>query len=117
MSTKEASDKKDESGGNKNKKKQDELFIPDALERESRFRVACSVAAQLLFFHNKDFKGKTARGDAFQDSAKYRTAPQSDRWLAILLKQPTEKLSIALMTIVAHQEVRPSALGRIPLPA
>jgi hypothetical protein len=62
MSAKEASDNKDGSNRKKNKKKEYELFIPNALEMESSFIVACSVAALLLFFHNKDFKCKTARG-------------------------------------------------------
>jgi hypothetical protein len=77
------------SDGNKKKKKEDELFIPNALETENRFRVACSVESLILFFNNKDLKGKTARGDAFQERDKYRPAPLSERWLNILLKQPT----------------------------
>jgi hypothetical protein len=90
------------------------LFIPNALETDNRFKVACSVAALLLFFHDKDFKGKTARGKVFEECNKYRPAPLSDMWLNILLKQPAEKLSIALHMILTHQEVRHSALGGVP---
>jgi hypothetical protein len=50
MSAREASEKRDGSDGNKKKKEEDELLIPNDLETESRFRVACSVAALLLFF-------------------------------------------------------------------
>jgi hypothetical protein len=50
MSVKEAINKKDGSDGNKNKKKEGELFIPNSLETESRFRVACSLAVLILFF-------------------------------------------------------------------
>jgi hypothetical protein len=35
-------------------------------------------------------------------------------WLNILLKQPAEKLSIIVTTILTHQEVRPSDLGVVP---
>jgi hypothetical protein len=35
-------------------------------------------------------------------------------WQNIMIKQPAEKISIALQTILTHQEVRPSALGGIP---
>jgi hypothetical protein len=35
-------------------------------------------------------------------------------WQHILLKQPVGKLSIALHTILTHQEVRPSSLGGVP---
>jgi hypothetical protein len=87
MSAREASNKEDGRDDKKKKKKEDELFIPNALEIESRFRVACSEAAMLLFFHDKDFKVKTA-GGAFQDCDKYRPAPLSNMWLKILLKHP-----------------------------
>jgi hypothetical protein len=111
-SAREANDKK---GSNSNiikkKKKEDELFIPNALEMENKFKVACSVAALLMFFH---FKEKTIRGNAFEDCDTYRPAPLSDMWKNILLKQPAEKLSIALHTILTHQEVRLSALGGVP---
>jgi hypothetical protein len=81
---------------------------------DNRFKVDCSVTALLLFFHDKDFKGKTTRSKAFEEFDKYRPAPFSDMWLNILLKQPAEKLIIALHTIRTHQEVRPSALGGVP---
>jgi hypothetical protein len=67
-----------------------------------------------MFFHDKDFKGKTIMGDVFKDYDKYRPVPLSDMWQQILRKQPTEKLRIALHTILTHQEVRPSALGGVP---
>jgi hypothetical protein len=37
-------------------------------------------------------------------------------WLNILFKQPVEKLSITLNTILTHQEVGLSALGSAPPP-
>jgi hypothetical protein len=55
---------------------------------DNHFKVACLVVALLLFFHDKDFKGKTARGETFEECDKYRPAPLSDMWLNILLKQP-----------------------------
>jgi hypothetical protein len=91
------------------------LFIQNTLKMDNRFKVACSVDALFLFFHDKDFKGETARGEAFGECDKYRLAPLSDMWFNILLKQPAERLSIALQKILAHQEVKPSALGRVPL--
>jgi hypothetical protein len=103
-SAREAIDKKD-SNSNIIKKKEDELF-PNALETETNFKVACSVAALLMFFHDKDFKGNTSRGDAFRDCDKYRPVPLSYMWQKILLKQPAEKQSIALHSILIHQEVR-----------
>jgi hypothetical protein len=36
--------------------------------------VAYSVAALLVFFDEKYFKGKTSRGDMFEDCEKYRPA-------------------------------------------
>jgi hypothetical protein len=90
------------------------LFIPNTLETDTRFKVACSLAALLPFFHDKDFKGKTARGNAFEECDKYFPAPLSDMWLNTLLKHPAEKLSIVLTTILTHQEVRPSSLGGVP---
>jgi hypothetical protein len=41
MIAREASDKKDGSNGNKKKKKEDELFIPNTLKIEINFIVAC----------------------------------------------------------------------------
>jgi hypothetical protein len=67
------------------------------------------VAAVFLFFIDNDFKGKTTRGEAFKECNNYHPAPLSDMWHNILLKQPAGKLSIALYTILTHQEVRPSA--------
>jgi hypothetical protein len=67
-----------------------------------------------VFFHDKDFKGKTSRGNAFEDCDKYRSSSLSDMLQNILIKQPAEKLSISLHTIITHQEVRPSALGGGP---
>jgi hypothetical protein len=113
-STREANDKKDStvnSSKKKKKKKEGELCIPNALETDNTFKVACSVAALLLFFHDMDFKGKTTRGETFEECDKYHQAPLSYMWQNILLKQPAEKLSIALHTILTHQEVRPYALG------
>jgi hypothetical protein len=82
----EAYDKKDNSNKNSNKnRKEDELFIPNALEMDNRFKVACSVDALLLFFHNKDFKVKTSRGKEFEECDKYRPAPLSDMWLMIFI--------------------------------
>jgi hypothetical protein len=86
------------------------LFIPNALKTDNRFKVACSVVTLLFFFHDKDFKGKTAPGKSFEECGKYCPAPLLDMWINILLKYPAEKLSIALTTILIHQEVRPSAL-------
>jgi hypothetical protein len=86
-SAREAHDKKDNAiNSSKKKKKEDELFILNALETDNRFKVACSVAALLLFFHDKDFKGGTTRGEVFEKCDKYRPAPLSDMWLNILLK-------------------------------
>jgi hypothetical protein len=99
---------------NSNTKKEDELFIPNALETDNKFKVSCSVAALLMFLQDKDFKGNTTRGEAFQECDNCRPSPLSDMWQNILLKQPTEKLSKALHTILTHQEVRPSALGGVP---
>jgi hypothetical protein len=114
-SAREAVDKKDSNPNSiKNKKKEDELFIPNALETENKLKVACSVAALLMFFHDKDFKGNTSRGDAFKDCDKYHLALLSDMWQNILIKQPAENLSIALHNILINQEVRPSALGGVP---
>jgi hypothetical protein len=114
-SAREANDKKDTNSNSINKKKkEDELFIPNALETKNKFKVACSVAALLMFFHDKYFKGKTTRGDVFEDCDKYRPGPLSYMWQNILLKQPAEKLSIDLHTILTHQEVRSSSLDGIP---
>jgi hypothetical protein len=41
----------------KKNKKDNEYFIPNALEMDNHFKVASLVAALLLFFHDKDFKG------------------------------------------------------------
>jgi hypothetical protein len=90
------------------------MFIPNALETDNCFKVAYSVAALLLFFHDKDFKGKTALGDAFEEHGKYRPVPLSDMWFNILLKHPVKKIRIKLNKILTHQEVRPSALGGAP---
>jgi hypothetical protein len=114
MSAWETNQNKDGSNSNTKKKREDELFIPNALETDDRLKVACSVAALLRFFHNKDFKGKTAHGDEFEECDKYHPSPISNIWLNILLKHPAKKLSIALTTILTHQEVQPSALGGTP---
>jgi hypothetical protein len=45
---------------------------------DNHFKVACLVVALLLFFHDKDFKGKTAQGEAFKECNKYRPVPLSD---------------------------------------
>jgi hypothetical protein len=45
------------SNSSKKNKKDNEYFIPNALEMDNHFKVASSVAALLLFFHDKDFKG------------------------------------------------------------
>jgi hypothetical protein len=66
LRAREAHENKDDNNCSKNNKKEEELFIPNALETDKRFKVACSVAALLLLFREKDFKGKTARGDAFE---------------------------------------------------
>jgi hypothetical protein len=87
------------------KNREDEIFITNALETESRFRATYSFTALLLFLQDKDFKGKTARGDAFWDCDKYRQAPLSNMGLNIFMKKSAEKLSIALITILMHQEV------------
>jgi hypothetical protein len=59
----------------KKKKKKDELFIPNAQEKDNKFKVAYSVAALLMFFHDEDFKGKTSRGNAFEDCDNYCPPP------------------------------------------
>jgi hypothetical protein len=64
--------------------------------------VACSVAALLLLFHDKDFKVKIARGEVFEECDKYRPAPLLDMWLNILLKHPAERLILDLHTIITH---------------
>jgi hypothetical protein len=46
----------------KKRKKEDELFIPNALKMDSYFKVACSLAALLLLFHDKAFKGGNNQG-------------------------------------------------------
>jgi hypothetical protein len=56
--------------------------------------------------HKKQHGGEMKEGN--------NPAPLSDMWINILMKQPVEKLSIALHTILAHQEVRHSALGGVP---
>jgi hypothetical protein len=56
--------KKDRDKAKKKKMRGHKLFIPKALKMENHFRVACSVAALLLFFHDREFRGKTAKGDA-----------------------------------------------------
>jgi hypothetical protein len=114
-SAREAHDKKDNTiNSSKKKKRDDELFIPNALETDNHFKVACLVATLLLLFHDKDFKGKKTRGKASEECNKYRPAPLSDMWLNILLKQAAEKLIIDLHTILTQQEVRPSAMGGVP---
>jgi hypothetical protein len=102
LSAKDAIIKKDGGDGNKKKGKEDELFIPNATKMDNHFRVACSVAALLLFFHDRDFRINIIRGDTFLDS----DASLSEIWLNILLKKPAAKLSITLMTILTHQEAR-----------
>jgi hypothetical protein len=115
MSAREAVEKKYSNPNRiKKNKKEDEMFILNALETDNELKVACSVAALIMFFHYNDFKGKTSRGDAFEDCDKYRPAPLSDMWQNILLKRPAEKLSIAMHTILTHQEVCPSTLGGVP---
>jgi hypothetical protein len=114
-SAQEAHDKKNNSNNIIKKKKKDvELLIPNALETDNHFKVACKMAALLILFCDKDFKGKTAQGEAFEECDKYRPAPLSDMWLNIMLKQPAENLSIYLHTLLTHQEVRPSSLGSVP---
>jgi hypothetical protein len=93
------------------KRKEDELFIPNDPETDNHFKVSCSMVALLLFFHDPDFRGKTA---TFMDSDKYQPTPLSGMCINILLKQPAAKLSIALTTILNHQETRPLDLGGIP---
>jgi hypothetical protein len=61
MNMKEANDKKDGSNGNKKKKKEYDLFISNALETESHFRVALSVAALLIFFMTRTSKTRQPR--------------------------------------------------------
>jgi hypothetical protein len=106
--------KNNSNNSSKKNKKDNEYFISNALEMDNHFKVASLVAVLLLFFHDKDDKGLTARGEAFKECDKYRPAPLSDMWLNILLKKPAEMMSIALHMILTHQEVRPSALGIVP---
>jgi hypothetical protein len=96
------------------KRKEDELFTPNAPESDTYFKVACSMVALLIFFHNPYFHGKTATCGSFLDSDNYRLDPLSCMWISILLNHPTAKLSITLMTILAHQETHPSDLGGVP---
>jgi hypothetical protein len=44
------------------------------------------VVALLLFFHDPDFRRKTAKCCGFSDNDKYRPALLSDIWINILLK-------------------------------
>jgi hypothetical protein len=77
-SAREVVDQKDSNSNSiKKNKKEDELFIPNALETDNTFKVACSVDALLMFFHDTDFKGKTSRGDTFQDCNKYHPPYQT----------------------------------------
>jgi hypothetical protein len=59
-------------------------------------------------------KGQQPQGGTLEQCDEYHPVSLSYMWLNILLKQPTEKLSIAFTTILAHQEVWPSALGGVP---
>jgi hypothetical protein len=107
--------KKDRTTNSTNKKKkEDELFIPNAPETDNKFKVAFSVAALLVFFYDKYFKVKIKQGRSVEGVRQVPPSTFVGHVKNILLKQPAGKLSIALHTILAHQEFRPSALGGVP---
>jgi hypothetical protein len=56
-SAREAVDKKDRNPNSIKKKNKEDELIPNALKMDNKFKVACSVASLLIFFHDKDFKG------------------------------------------------------------